>query len=362
MKRLLKQKRMLAIIFLTIFVTSVEGYFGAQFFHGEMSRQIDETLKTQALQIVQGYEIQDQSKKALLAGIQSDAMELNRIHGEFILNVLNEAYRETLNGTLNESLVRNRVIGILNHSENSVGENAYYIEKASEKRNELDHHFRSVFEKSGYAIEYIAKKPADLYNSGTLDIVVKGKTETAMNGYAKAVYHAPLDVIVLFGGNSDYEGDTVDRLFKSIQKINERTIAMAGSMEDVIIIQENGYTLYSGHFEKGNPHRVTRLVYNAFKDTQAFPATITGVSDTFRTLKINNPDGQLEERYAYIHFDQKHHNYVLVSRPTADIRNQEAPLVAIGRFVAFVNIIVFCFIAYMLVSRDEALAEEGVNP
>lgn len=361
MEKMLKNKRKILAILLICLATATEGILGSRFFHGEMSRQIDETLKAQAIQMIQGYELYDQNKEIHLASNQADALEINQIHGAFIYNALVQTHGEMISGKLEEHLVESRVREILKNSEEAFQLESVFIQNASAYRNDLDKRLRDMVLKPGYSLDYLAKSPSELYHSGVLDILMKGGGHQPCYAYAKAIYYAPLDIIVIFQGTSGYEKDKMVRVVRHIKNINERTVTMAGAVEDVIIFQENGYSFYSGRFEKGSQRRITRLVYYDLKRIGEFPANIFSVNEAYKTLMVKTPEGQMQERYGYILYDGKHQNYVLVSRLTSDIREQEAPLIFLGRFVAFVNILVVSFIACLLITRKEALNEEGLN-
>ncbi len=354
-----KHKTKIFAILLICLVTALEGILGARFFHGEMSRQIDETLKAQAVQIVNGYNIYDENRTIRMAGIQANALELNRIHGEFIYNALAQAHKEHIGGTIDESLIEGRVREILANSEEVFQLKSVFIRNASSYRNHLDQLIQDTVRKPGYRYEYLAKSSSELFHNGTLDIVFRGNDQLPWKSYAKAVFYEPLDMIVIFEGVSGYEENSVSRLARHIQKINERTITMAGSTEDVIIVQENGYSLYSGQFEKRSSKRVTSLAYHDLSRKDQFPGNITNLNDTYRTLLIKNPEGQMQELYVYILYDGAHHNYVLVGRRTSEIAEQETPLILMSRFAAFINILVVSFIACLLISRTDTLKEEG---
>lgn len=358
MTKLTKQNKIVLAIIIICLATAAEGVLGSRFFHGEMSRQIDETLRAQAIQMVAGYELYDQNREILMAGIQADALEINRIHGDFISTALNQAYDESVKGTLDDRLIVSQVRAIIKNSEDAFHLKSVFIENASSHRNDLDPLIRDAVQRPGYSFEYLAKSPSELYYRGSLDIIMRSGEEKPWNAYARAIYFSPIDMIVIFEGETVYEEDMVARLVKHIQNINERTVKMSESLEDVIVLQENGYSLYSGRFDTDSSRRVTRLVYHDLKKTGEFPASILGNHNTYKTLMVKNPDGHMQERYAYILYDDIHKNYVLVSRLTSDIRKQEAPLIRLSRFVALINIFVVSAIAVMLISRTEALEEE----
>lgn len=359
MDRLKKHKRKMMAILLICLITASEGILGARFFHGEMDRQIDETLKAQALQIVNGYNIYDQNREIRMAGMQADALELNRIHGDFIYNALVQAHKEHIGGDLDESLIEGRVREILKNSEDVFRLKSVFIPNASTHRNDLDQLIKDTFGKPGYRYEYLAKTSSDLFHNGSLDIVFKGNDQLPWKSYVKAVFYEPLDMMVIFEGISGYEENSVTRLARHIQKITERTVTMTGSTEDVIIVQENGYSLYSGQFEKRGSKRVSGLTYHDLSLKDQFPGNIINLNDTYRTLQIKTHDGNMQELYCYILYDGAHHNYILVGRRTSEIAEQETPLILISRFAAFINILVVSFIACMLLSRTDLLKEEA---
>lgn len=362
MKILMKDTKVHVILVLVLTSLLVEGLLGERFIHGEMIRQINETMKSQATQILQGYETYDQNQEILRAGIQADALELNRIHGEFLLKAVEQSYRDQLRGKMDKKQMENRIISIMKHSEYDINLTGNLIWNASAYKDDLETLIKNEVQEPNQFISYLGKKPSELFHTATLDIVIRGGSEQPWETYSRAVYFEPLDLIAIFTGTSSYAEGNVGRLFRRNQENLERNIMMIGSMEDVIILQKTGYSLYSGHFDKNRSRRVTRILYNDMKDPNGFGKSIIGNYGVYKTLMVPMPDQQLQERYGYIIYDTSQDQYVVVSRPTADINERESVMTAISRFVGVVNLIVVCLISWMLISRDEALKQEGLNP
>lgn len=358
MKKLLKDRKMIFILLLIFVAAGIANVMGTRFFHGELMRQIDETLELQADQILQGYATYDQNREILRAGIQADALELNRIHGEFLLKTIEQAHREHLRGSLDRRRMEERIASILEHSEERANLSGVLIPQASSHRNDLDQLIRSFVQKPQQVVSYLGNQPSEVFHTGYLDIIIRGGLEQPWETYARAVYYQPLDMIVIFQGTSSYAEDNVGRLFRSNQETLERNIMLAGSLEDVIILQKNGYSLYSGRFENDNPNRVTRILYTDMDAPDGLGKELVGSSGMFKTVSIPTPGQQHQERYGYVLYDSRQDQYVFVSRLTADIVGRERALDAVSRMVGIVNVVVICIIAGMLISRDDALKEE----
>lgn len=362
MTHLLRNKSILFVLLLILTAAYLEGNLGARFFHGEMQKQIDETLKYQAHQIVQGYEIYDQNRGMLRSGIQSDALELNRIHGEFLLKVIEDLHHENLRGDLNRTELEKRISSVLRSSEENISLKGSLIWNAISHRNELDYLIKIQVQEPDQFIGYLGNSPSDLYHSGALDIVIRGGTERPWETYARAIYYEPLDLIVIFEGTSSYAEDNVGRLFTRIQSNLERNIMMIGTLEDVIVIQKSGYSLYSGRFEAGTDRRVTRILYNELDPTQGLGKDILNSNGVYKTLQIPALDPKLQERRCFILYDPHMDQTIIVSRTTAEMNRREGKLVAVSRFMGAVNVLVICLIAGMLITRDAILQSEEVNP
>ncbi len=362
MKTLLKNKK-IQIIWLVILIFSViTDFWGGHFFHEEMTRQINETLASQAVQIMKGYDTYDQNMEILRAGIQADALELNRIHGEFLLQAMAQTYRQNLRGELSQEQLKHQIGSILQRSEAGISLKGSLIWDASSHRNDLDRLIRDTVQDKGQYIRYVGNDPSEVFHSGALDVVIRGGSEQPWETYGRAVYYQPLDVIVVFEGTSSYAEDNVGRLFRRNQENLERNIRTVGTMEDVIIFQKSGYSFYSGRFEKDSTRRVTRILYNDMNDPEGLGKEVAGSHGTYKTLMVPTPYQELQERYCYIVHDTHQDQYIVVSRPTEEIEKREDALNMVSRLVGALNVIVICFIAYMLVSRDETLKEEGMAP
>lgn len=361
MKQLLKSKKFMFILFLIILVSGLETSFGSRFFHDEMARQINETLKAQATQIIQGYETYDQNSEILRAGIQADALELNRIHGEFLIRVMSQSYQDRLHGKINDDQMESRIISIIGHSEEQIDLKGDLIWNAYARRSDLAQLIRNAVQEPNQNVSFLGNNPSEIYRTGFLDVVIRGGAERPWETYARAVYYQPLDLIVIIAGTSSYAEDNVARLFKHNQENLERNIMMIGSMEDVIIFQKSGYSLYSGRFEEDRSRRVTRIAYDDVEDPYGLGKQITGNSGIYKTLQVKTPDQHMQERYSYIEYDGHQDQYVIVSRSTDDILSRERAMNLISLLVGTVNVIVVSLIAFMILSRDETLKEEAGN-
>lgn len=360
MNSLLKQKRIQIILLIVFLVTGFDSAAGARFFHSEMIRQIEETLKTQSERIQQGYEQSEQNREIYRTGIQSEVLELNRIHGDFLLKVMEEFYEETLQHGLEPRDIETQLRKILKAGEQGTALSGTLIPKASGHRNDLDMLIKGAVLSPGQTLHYFGRMPADIFLSGGLDIAVRGTLERPWEIYARAVYYKPLDMIVVLTGTDGINQHGVSAMFQKIQDNMERNVMLAGAQEDVIILQDNGYGIYSGRFESIDSEvRTTRIVYHDKGSPENLINQVKGKHEEFATLKVTTLNGQVQERYGYIRYDGAQQQTIIVSRPQAMINSRENLLVVISLFISAVNITVIGLIAWMLISRDEAL--EGVG-
>lgn len=353
-----RNKWIIGIMVLILAVNAVGGIAGARFFHNEMQRQIGETMRAQALQILKGYDVADQDREILRAAVQSDALEYNRIHGEFLLDVLEHGYQEQLRGRFTPEQTADWVRETIGQVHRATGLEGQLLLQVSEQRNTLDALMKKTAKPWGSRLLYIADSPSELLRTGSLNMMVAGGTGDLPLAYVRGVYHPKLDMAVVFALREVPEENTVGLLLERVQENLERSLRMAVPTEDIIIYQESGYSFFSGRFGADKDQRLTRILYDEAEDPQSLSASLRGLQDDFATLRIRTPDGEVQERYAYIRYDRNHRLYVVISRKTDDIAAREGDLVRISQIAGAVNILVTALIAWLLLRRD-TLEEEA---
>ncbi len=356
--RLFKDRWIIGIMVLILAVNAVGGIAGARFFHNEMQRQIGETMRAQALQILKGYDVADQDREILRAAVQSDALEYNRIHGEFLMDLMEHGYQEQLRGRFTPEQTTAWIRETIGKVHRDTGLEGQLLLQVSERRNALDALMKQVARAWGPRLLYVADSPSELLRTGSLTMMVTGGTGDLPLAYARGVYHPKLDMAVVFALREAPEANTVGLLMERVQENLEHSLRMAVPTEDIIIHQESGYSFYSGRFGTDRDQRLTRILYDEARSPQSLSAALRGLEDDFTTLSIRTPDGEMQERYAYVRYDRSHRLYVVISRETADIAAKERDLIRISQVAGAVNILVTVLIAWLLLRRD-TLEEEA---
>lgn len=355
----LKGKGTLSVLALILVLSAIYQMLSEGFFYGEMIRQIDETLLSQTTQILEGYEAYDRYLELIQAETQSDALALNRVHGEFLLKAMEQFYRQTLQGELDANQMQRRISSIIQHSENNVSLKTEIIWNASTHRNDLERLIRAAVQVPGETVSYPGDTPLALFQCKAVDIILGNEAVKPWKAYARAIYYDPLDLVVVFRDRSAGPEDNVERLYRMNRESLERTIGMTGTLEDVIILQKSGYTLYSGRFEAGSTRRITRMAFNDTDEPFGLSGILRNGEDGYKTLMIPTPGGNQEERYCYTVYDPAQEHHIILSRPTAAIEKKALLMTALSRFVAAVNLLLACIFAGMLHSWNEALEAEG---
>lgn len=362
MEKMLNNKKIYFALVLILVFMIVNAVVSERFFHQEMLRQIDDTLKVQSDHIMEGYDPYEQNEEILRTGVRADTLELNRIHGEFLLKSIDQIYRESLPAETDSLQVKQWVTGIVQRSEENISLKGTLIWDASLRQDELDTLIRQAVQRQGETISYQGKPLSELFRLKALDLMIESSLKKPWETYARAVYFQPLDLVVVIKDTARNPEDLAGEFLRKNTENLERSIMMIGTMEDVIVLQKSGYSLYSGRFgADGKDRRITRILYNDTEDPAGLFSRISGKGDGYQTLQVPIPDGKTQERYCYIAYDSPRNQYIILSRPVAAIRTKEGLLEAVSRFAGIINVIVVSLLSAMLITRDEALKEGDVN-
>lgn len=349
--KLIRDRWILGVVLLILAFTAFEGIVGARFFHGELLNQIEDNLKSQALQILDGYETVDQNREIQLAARQGEILDANRVHGEFLIHVMEQAYQEVLRGSQSTEDAQRWVTDVLRRSEASNQLEGVLLTDVSSRRNALDTLLRETAKRWGTVTGYSAGSASDLLQTGALNLVTTNGGSGSAQVFVRVVYHPKLDAAVVFANLQPPQTVDVSLLLERVQGNLEQSLGLAVPRNDVIILQATGYSLYSGRFDPVPDRSVNRIQYEDPALPDSLYARLQAGEGEYRTLSVRLPDGSVQERHAYVQYDNRHRMYIVVSRQTAEMQAQEWKLIVISRLAAAFNILLTGTIAILILRR-----------
>lgn len=351
---------LLAVSFLVMVFSAVEGNIASAFFHKELNREIDEVMIHQAHQVIRGYELAEQNRGIFKTGVQNDALELNRSHGNFLLKVIALSYQDVLSGETDRAEAEARIASIVSSVSENSGMRGHVIRNFSSYRNDVDGLIRKTITHWGLPVTYMGNSPSDLLSKGRLDIVIGASDSGLSDRYAGAVYYEPMNVAVLFEEANASNESTVDLLYGKIQENFERNIQSITSAEDIIILDPGGYSLYSGRFYSNSDRRMTRIMHEDWSEGFSLIDSVKNKKNQFHTMDITTPEGT-QRRYAFIQYDAQRGLYVIVSRKKVDLETKEGELIAISRAAAGVNLVLMVIVVLSFLGRRKEGGDIGGN-